>query len=106
MSRTYGLVGGNIVVVAAVLVAVAGEPRASGAVLVLSPSWLGYRSAVHVVAGADGSIVAVNASNTAAIGVSADPRFVEKLYGAGALLVWRAPGLSACMTHPRSRGQS
>lgn len=84
-----------------VLLVAAGGPRASGNVLVFSPRWLGFPSAFAVVSKAEGIIVAANAADSVAIGQSSDPRFTDKLYRAGALLVWRAPGFTSCIAASR-----
>lgn len=97
MSRQKLLIGMNGMLVLAVLAVATAHPTASDKVLVLSPQWLGYRAAFEVVSHADGSIVAASLSDDVAVGFSTDPHFVRKLYGAGAMLVLRAPGVTPCL---------
>ena len=101
MSRSSALSWINGVLVLGVLLVAAGRPRASDELLVLSPRWLGFPSAFGIVSKADGTIVAANAADSVAIGRSPDPHFADKLYRAGALLVWRAPGFTSCIAASR-----
>lgn len=89
-----------------VLLLAAGHPQTPGEVIVLSPHWLGFPSAFGVIAEADGIIVAANDADSAAIGLSSDPHFADKLYQAGALLVWRAPTFASCATATTPQKQS
>lgn len=97
MRRSRTLLFVNGILVLAVLLAAAANPRVPGEFLVLSPRSLGFPSAFGIVATADGIVVAANAADSVAIGRSTDPRFADKLYQAGALLVWKAPGFASCI---------
>ncbi len=83
-------------VILGVLIAVGAEPSRSQRVLVISPEWLGYPNPAAVIAAAEGAIVSIKSSGVVAVGFSDAPGFVQRLYSAGALLVWDGSSVSGC----------
>ena len=69
---------------------------AKGEVAVVSPKWLGFSGAFAAIAKSGGAILNADSSGTIAAGYSDDPNFTARLYEAGALFAFSAPGRAGC----------
>lgn len=75
-------------------------PR-DGAVAVIAAPGTGADGMARLVAAAGGAIVRLGPAANVIVATSAEPGFVARLYGAGALLVLDAVAAQACFTLAR-----